>query len=677
MVSRSFFNRDISWLSFNQCVLAEAGKEAVPLMERIRFLSIYSSNLDEFYRVRMPTIMALQKIEKVKDNSGVYSQATEIINKQQNQYGEILNHSIIPALKKQGLNLIYNEQIPAGLLTAAEDYFFTQVAGFLQPKRLSPNDDYFPKNNQLYILAIVQFQAGDEEMFLINIPSGDVSRFFKIKTNETYILFLEDIIKLNLHRLFPAAVSIAAYNIKITRDAEMNLEDEYDTNLLKKIEKQLAKRDFGLATRFLYQPGIPLRNLQAVIQGLNLSKASAVEGGTYHNLKDLAQLPVDRSIDSYPEWPALPSFENEFNGRTLLARIIEEDRMIHTPYQSYGPVLRFFNEAAIDNTVEEIYTTLYRVASDSKIVNALISAAKNGKKVVVMVELKARFDEANNIKWAKKMKSAGVRILYSNNTIKVHAKIALIKRNDPQAPYIGLLATGNLNENTARFYTDHILLTAHQPLLAEMDELFTFLKKRKKPETENVISFKHLLIAQFNLHARFLELIDREIAYAKQGIPAGITIKLNNLEEEVLIGKLYEASDAGVKIKLIVRSVCRLVPGVPGQSGNITVKRIVDRYLEHGRVFIFDNNGDPDIFMGSADWMNRNIYRRIEVCFPVYAPRIKEQLAQLLALQWSDNVQAISIDHALSNLPVKSEPPVVRSQEAVYNFLSKIYKPVT
>ncbi|HSC36987.1 MAG TPA: phospholipase D-like domain-containing protein, partial [Chitinophagaceae bacterium] len=333
-------------------------------------------------------------------------------------------------------------------------------------------------------------------------------------------------------------------------------------------------------------------------------------------------------------------------------------------------VLRFFNEAAIDPSVEEVYTTLYRVAGNSRIAHALISAAGNGKKVSVLVELKARFDEANNIRWAKQMKAAGVKIIYSSNALKVHAKIALVKRKHASAPYLGLLATGNFNETTAHVYTDHILLTAHQPMLTEMEQLFTFLSKRKKPEETDRINFAHLLVAQFNLQGEFLRLIDREIAHAAAGGQAYITIKLNNLEEEVLINKLYEASNAGVKINLLVRSICRLVPGVKGQSENILVKRIVDRYLEHGRVFIFGNDGNEEIYMGSADWMNRNIYRRIEVCFPVYDGSLREELRHIIGLQWQDNEQAVWIDKELNNVAITGSDDKIRSQQAIYHYLA-------
>jgi polyphosphate kinase len=345
--------------------------------------------------------------------------------------------------------------------------------------------------------------------------------------------------------------------------------------------------------------------------------------------------------------------------------------MLHPPYQSYDMVLRFFNEAAVDADVTEIYVTLYRIASDSRIGNALVSAAKNGKKVSVLVELKARFDEANNIRWAKKMKAAGVKIIYSAASLKVHAKIALVKRKkEKRISYAGLLATGNMNESTARFYTDHILFTAHPEILREMELLFIFLGARKKAGNPGLITFNQLLVAQFNLQQRFLQLIDREIDNAKQGKKAAITIKMNNLEEEVLISKLYEASQAGVKVRMIVRSICCLKPGVRGLSENITITRIVDRYLEHGRIFVFHNNGATELYMGSADWMNRNIYRRIEVCFPVYDEAIKKQVLHMVELQLQDNGQAVAIDQQLNNVPLPKDGAVVYSQQAIYESLA-------
>ncbi|MBB5437465.1 polyphosphate kinase [Pedobacter sp. AK017] len=637
-----FYNRDLSWLSFNRRVLMEAAKASVPLLERIKFLSIYSSNLDEFYRVRIPVLMALSEHGSIAGETDHFTLAKAEINEQQQQFGAIIREQILPELERNSIYWIYNQPIPESISAKVAHVFFTEVLAYIYPVCID-NDltDFFAENNKLYQLVVLEDKTGKERLELISIPSETLPRLYAIKTAEArYIVFLEDILKHNIAYLFPDDVIKGVFNLKITRDAELKIESGNKEDLTEALERQLETRDFGFATRFLCEPGIPLRNLYRVIYALKLHKAEVVEGGTYHNLKDLSSFPLKGAEFSYPKWPASDSLilaENE----TLFNLILKKDILINVPYQSYDPVLRFFNEAANDIYTKEIYTTLYRVASNSRIVSALMTAARNGKKVVALVELKARFDEANNIKWAKQMKAAGVKIIYSSIDLKVHAKVALVKRQvTAETQYLGLLATGNLNENTARFYTDQILLTAHQPMLKELEALFGFLSKSKKaPSPEDMISFEHLLVAQFNLQQRFLDLIEREILNAKNALKSGIIIKLNNLEERTLITKLYEASAAGVPVKLIVRGICCLIPGIAGLSDNISVTRIVDRYLEHGRIFLFENNGNQEVYMGSADWMNRNIYSRIEVCFPVYQPGLKQTLVKIINLQLNDNVQ--------------------------------------
>jgi polyphosphate kinase len=637
-----FFNRDLSWLGFNERVLDEASKNTVPILERIKFMSIYSSNLDEFYRVRMPVLMAIDEHQEQFTSPGNYTLAKTEINKQQQKFGQIIFSEILPTLEGYGVHWIYNKPIPPVIFSRVSDLFFTEVLAYIHSECID-NEliTFFAENNKLYQLVILADMNGFERLELVNIPSDVIPRLYSIREEaDTYILFLEDIIKHNLAYLFPNDTIKGVYNLKVTRDAELNIEQVSGEDITASLEKQLETRDLGFATRLLCEPGIPLRSLYQVIYSLKLQQASVVEGGRYHNLKDLNSFPLEGPELSYSKWPATPAV-NFIGTETLFDLILKKDILINVPYQSYDPVLRFFNEAANDATVEEIYVTLYRVATNSRIVSALSTAAKNGKKVVAMVELKARFDEANNIKWAKKMKSAGVKIIYSSLDLKVHAKVALIKRRvKGQTQSLGLLATGNLNEITARFYTDHVLLTAHQAMLKELEALFGFLSKKKKVTAlEDQINFEHLLVAQFNLQSTFLGLVQREIDHAKAGLSASITIKMNNLEEKVLITKLYEASQAGVKIKLIVRGICCLIPGVEGLSDNIEVLRIVGRYLEHGRIFIFSNNGDNDVYMGSADWMNRNIYSRIEVCFPVYDPDVKRMLLEIVNLQQDDSTQ--------------------------------------
>lgn len=681
MHSESFFDRDLSWLSFNGRVLEEAGSNSVPLLERIKFLSIYSSNLDEFYRVRMPAVMALQKIHQSKGADHIKEQVKpdvlpkiiEIINQQQERFGAIFTTEILPLLRAKNIHLLYNEPVPAAIKEEVSDYFFTQVMAFLQPEYLSiSGTKFFPENNKLYLLTVIERERGFEELVIINIPSENLPRFYTVqRNNEQFVIFLDDIIKDNLPFIFKHTGIKGCYSFKITRDAELEVEDDYEGDLARKIEEQLNKRDLGLATRLLHEPGIEEAHLQLLIMALKLQNALVIQGGCYHNLKDLGSFPAKDDSMSYQKWPAITVKAGD-GSLSLFEEVEKKDIMLHPPYQSYDMVLRFFNEAAVDPDVTEIYVTLYRIASDSRIGNALVSAAKNGKKVSVLVELKARFDEANNIRWAKKMKEAGVKINYSALSLKVHAKIALVKRKkNKRISYIGLLATGNMNESTARFYTDHILFTAHPEILREMELLFIFLGHRKKAGNPDLVTFNQILVAQFNLQQRFLQLIDREINNARRGLEAAITIKMNNLEEKVLINKLYEASGAGVKIRMIVRSICCLKPGVQGLSENITVTRIVDRYLEHGRIFVFHNNGRQELYMGSADWMNRNIYRRIEVCFPVYDEAIKKQVLHILHLQLQDNGQARKIDQEMNNIPVQKDETVLCSQEAIYHLLAE------
>ncbi|MES2808111.1 MAG: polyphosphate kinase 1 [Bacteroidota bacterium] len=665
----AFFDRDLSWLTFNGRILQTALQSDVPLLERVNFMAIFSSNLDEFYRVRMPVLQAMDKLGKLTTTTSVVddplSVAQKLIMQQQHDFGKGIT-KVIAQLKESNIHLLINQPPPAKLVDQLNDYFFSQVMAFLRPFKLSPKKKFFPQNNELYFLITL---GGDEEKVLVlNIPP-DLPRFYKVdEGDKTYILFLDDIIRYNLDKLFRDEAVTGCYAFKITRDAELDLKDEYPGDLAEQVEEQLQKRDLGIATRFLHQPGIPENILQMVCESWSIEPSSLVEGGNYHNLKDLFAFPLSQANLKYDKWPTI--YKRLSADEAIFDQIERKDLLINTPYQSYDTILRFFNAAALDEAVEEIYITLYRVAKDSRIVNALVNAASAGKKVTVLIELKARFDEANNIKWANRLKAAGAEIIYSVTALKVHAKVALVKRRvNDRIKYYGLLSTGNFNENTAEFYTDHILMTANKAILREVELLFIFLRKREKPKSADLIKFEHLLVAQFGLQQRFFELIDREIVNAQKGLPAAITIKLNNLEESKLISKLYDASNAGVKVSLIVRSICRLIPGAKAMSENITIKRIVDRYLEHGRVFVFENNGQPEVFMGSADWMNRNVYRRVEVCFPVYDKEIKQEVMDIINIQLTDNVQAVWLNEKIENVPVEVTEPAVQSQRWVYQYL--------
>lgn len=658
---KRFISRDLSWLSFNGRVLQEAAKPLVPLLERLKFLAIYSSNLDEFYRVRIPVLMALKELKKQRVftkgliKKGILKQAKKTIDKQQTYFGQVLEHHIIAALKTEQVYLLYCEKIPDQLKQATQHYFYCHIAAYITIV-YPAKQPFFPKNNQLY-LAVTRSTTRQHELAILNIPS-EIARFFSVCVDDKqYVIFIDDIIKDNLVYIFPNQ-DIQAYTFKVTRDAELDLEDEFRGDMATEIEKQLNLRELGIATRFLYEPGIPedvRHNLSALLQ---LTHANHMMGGPYHNLSDFFHFPISNNQLTYPKFAT----QHRPITHHLFESISSSDILIHTPYHSYDTVLGFFNEAAISPETTAIYTTMYRVAPDSRIMHALITAAKNGKSVQVFVELKARFDEANNIKWAKMMEAAGVRIIYSTAKLKVHAKIALVSRQEIRGlTHFALLSTGNLNERTAKTYTDHTLLTADTQLTTELHALFTYLKSDAFGKTYPSIPFRQLLVAQFNLLAAFTQLIDQEIKHALQGLPAAITIKLNNLEEEGLIDKLYEASQAGVKIKLIVRSICRIRPGVVGLSENIEVIRIVDRFLEHGRIFIFHDKGNEKVFLGSADWMERNIHRRIEVCFPIHNPTLKQEMVQIVQLQLSDDVAAVRLDKNGQNIKIKTVKQI-RSQ---------------
>lgn len=661
------YNRDLSWLSFNERILKEAGKKHVPLLERVNFLAIFSSNLDEFYRVRMPVLSALKKIEKEESNA--YKIAQSSIEKQLSLFGDILVGDIIPEWKAGGIHLVYNEKIPDVIATHTRDYFYERIAAFLEITMLT-DESFFPQNNQLYLVFTTQ-EEEIETLGIINIPSDHIPRFYKVSVEDkTYIVFIDDIIRQNLAAILPDKFITGVYAVKVTRDAELDLDNEFEGSLAEKIERKIKKRDFGLATRFLYQPDLRPDLLQKINTCFNLRKSNGMKGGNYHNLKDFFTIPVDRKEWKYTAQPPIP-YHLKAESSSLFDEIDTEDILISTPYQSYNIILRFFNEAALNQDVDEIYISMYRVASDSKILQALISAVKNGKKATVFVELKARFDEENNIYWAKKLKAAGVKVLYSIPNLKVHAKIALVttKKNGVKK-HFGLLSTGNLNEKTARVYADHMLLTSNQEILYELKEVFNVLANGRSEETFSPPAFKHLLVAQFNLAERFMQLIDREIAYAKSGNPASMIIKINNLEEKRIIQKLYEASQAGVTIQLIVRSICRLIPGIAGVSENISIRRIVDRYLEHSRVFIFNNNGDEEVYLGSADWMTRNLFHRIEVCFPVVNERLKREIQDIITIQLEDDTSAELLNEHMEAVEIPNEKGI-RAQESIYAYCKR------
>jgi len=677
-----FLNRDLSWLGFNHRVLMEAANSSVPLYNRILFLSIFSSNLDEFFRVRMPSIFAFTSIKAKKTSlreeypKDLVKQVQKTIYNQLEEFGRILSQHIIPDLKRNNICLHYGSPIHDVHNETIREYFLSKVLSFLQPVllRKEKQASVFLENNALYFIVGIEStdRPGVTQYALVNIPSNNLPRFMELPDigDDHHIVFLDDVIRENFSELFPGFSIKGAWGIKMTRDAEMNVEDEFTGDIAEKIEKQLEKRDIGHATRLLFDKSMPDEGRKFIQDYFLLREEEMMEGGRYHNLKDFSSLPNPvKGKLNYNDWPSM-QHQGFNNNCSVFNSIAEKDIMLHLPYHSYNYVLRFFNEAAIDPSVKEIYITLYRVAANSHIANALISAAKNGKKVVVFVELKARFDEANNLKWSKKLKAAGVKIINSIPGLKVHAKVALVKKWDGEHwQNYACMATGNFNEVTGRFYTDHVFFTSSASLCSEAEMLFEYLQSRKQPFEFGKLPFRNLLVSQFNMIDTFNKLINREIENVKNGKQGRIIIKLNNLQEREMITRLYEASNAGVKVDMIVRSICCLAPEIKGQSENIKVHRIVDRYLEHARVFIFENDGEPEYYLGSADWMNRNLLSRIEVIFPVYDHSIQQQLSAILNFQLNDKVKGMMFTNELEN---KGEPGLnagAASQQLIYEYV--------
>ncbi|MEP7375439.1 MAG: polyphosphate kinase 1 [Chitinophagaceae bacterium] len=681
-----YHNRDISWLGFNQRVLQEAADASVPLLERVKFLSIFSSNMDEFFRVRYPVITfysslkkkTLHKIAPPYDKK-LAEKVQEIIAQQLDEFGSIIHTQVLPALEANKIMLYYNQPVPDQYASQIRELFFSRILAFMQPVFMdeSLQQDFFPENNKIYFFVLLK-KEGREALThaVVNIPTGKVARFIKLESGneEQPIVFLDDIIRDNMNCIFAGFTIHACYSFKITRNSELFLDEEnIEEGLMKEMEKKLAKRDMGNPTRFLYEKGMPLSVQNFLAQSLGLKPEELYEGGRYHNLSDLASLPVSRKDLEYAPLQQLKPVGLEYCG-DIFRQIEEKDMLLHFPYETYNPVLAFFNQAAIDPEVESISITLYRVATESHIVNALISAAKNKKEVQVFVELKARFDEANNIKWSKEMEKAGIKIIYSIPQIKVHSKIALVvKKSKDGTKGYGYIGTGNFNENTARFYTDHALFTARHEVTKDLKHLFGILEKRKRPEKNAVSEFKELLVSQYNMVPVFEEEIVKQVKRRKKGMDALIRIKLNNLEDIYMIDLLYQASKAGVKVQLLIRGICCISPGRENLSENIEVKRIVDRFLEHSRILIFGDGTDSTIYIGSADWMTRNLQQRIEVCAPVAEEKLKDQLINYFDIQWNDKVKAVTLDAELNQLRQSHLPEddLTCPQDKIYEYLKQ------
>ena len=688
MAKQYFYDRELSWLSFNYRVLQEAKDKSVPLIERIKFLAIYSSNLDEFFRVR---VASLRSLLSLKNNSNkklqfnprkLLNKIKDVVNAQQEEFGKIYRKEIIPLLNKNNILIVDDKTFSPGHKSFLKNYFYDQVIPYFQPALLDKNKiNTFLHNNSLYLALRLTAKKKNKpektvkrkrfKYAIVEVPAAELGRFVILPEmdGKKYVMFIEDVIRIFLPDVLPGYNVESCYSIKLTRDAELYIDDEFTGNLLNKIRKSLAKRKTGVPSRFLYDKDIPKSFLRFLKEAIKLTEDDMIEGGRYHNYSDFFSFP-DFELSKLKYKPLPPLHCNDFDRYdSMFTAMSRKDILLSFPYQSYGYVIRLLEEAAIDKNVKSIKITLYRVASESLVVRALIKAAENGKKVTAFVEVKARFDEESNFSSAEALQQGGVKVLYSFPGLKVHSKLCLIERTENgKNKFYTYLATGNFNEKTARIYCDHALITKDQSIGKEVKKVFNYLSGK----TEKV-NFRQLLVAPFNMREKFESLIDNEIKNAAAGKDAGIIIKLNSIEDRKMIKKLYQASEAGVKINIIVRGICCLIPGVENISRNISAISIVDRFLEHARIYVFHNNGQKLIYLASADWMKRNLSRRIEVGFPVNDKNIKAFLLKLIDIQLSDNVKARLIDTEQKNEYVEhNSKKKIRSQYETYEFIKSL-----
>lgn len=682
--SHKYFKRDISWLSFNYRVLLEAEDETLLIYERIKFLSIYSSNLEEFYEIRVAEHRGVIMKKNFTEESGAeaeetLAEITEEVNRQQREYYRIFS-KVLQELNRQDIYLYQDSRPEPFHEEFVHNFFNEEVFPFLSPVMIQAGDiRTFIRDRRLYLVIRMVKKSKrmaepdyvpDYYYALMKIPYAKVPRFIELPTHEGkhYIMFIDDIIRANLSSIFPGYVVESCYSIKISRDADIYLDDEKGGNIVENIRKKVKKRKIGALSRFMYDSNMPDDFLAFICNAFGITTDDLVLGGRYNNLQDLIKLPNPRGkeLEQQVPSPMRVPFLDEMG--SVFRAVKKRDILLHFPYQSFDYLIRFLMEAAFDPKVDEIKITQYRVAENSAVINTLISAAQNGKKVTVFVELKARFDEENNMSTAERMEQAGIRIIYSIPGLKVHAKVAVILRKDTEDGCkrrdFAYLSTGNFNEKTARIYSDMALLTSNAELITDINKVFAVLEGKLAGPT-----FRHLLVARFNMVPELTRMIHREIEHVKAGRKGRIVLKMNGLHDQNMINELYNASENGVEIDLIVRGICCLVPNRPF-SANIKVTRIVDMFLEHSRIWYFYNDGEEDLFLTSADWMRRNLNRRIETAFPILNAEIKQCIIDILKIQLQDNVKACLIDEHLHNNFKRDDNPVkVRAQLAIYEYL--------
>ena len=679
-----YVNREISWLQFNERVLQESTDKNVPLIERLRFLGIYSNNLDEFFKVRYATVKRI--VEAGKKGKSVLGgeiakdlleEITKIVIEQQARSVNILTE-IQKELEGQNIFIIKETQLKASQREYVKNYFLEKVSPQLMTIILNDLTEFPILKDTAAYLAIKMIIIGDQiaeekekRYALIEIPKG-IDRFVVLPKDgaKNYIIIIDDLIRYCLRSIFTMFEfeSISAHMVKITRDAELDMDNDLSKSFIAKISSSVEHRKMGNPVRFVYDKSIGKDTLRFLKDKMNFEDTdSIIPGGRYHNRRDYMGFPsLGRQDLMYDKISALPVKGFSMEG-SLLEQIAQKDYLQYTPYHTFSYVIKFLREVALDPKVKTIKITVYRLASNSQVAASLINAVKNGKQVTVQIELQARFDEQANIEYAEQLQAEGVKLIFGVPGLKVHSKVCVVEREEEEGmKRYGFISTGNFSEATARIYTDYTLFTAHEAILKELNKVFDFFET-----TYKINKYKHLIVSPHYTKSTFLNLIDNEITSALAGKEAYIKIKMNSFTSYKMIDKLYEASRAGVKIQLIIRGACCLVPGVKGMSENIEAISIVDKFLEHPRIFIFGNEGDSKIYISSADWMTRNLDNRVEVGCPIYDHDIKQELLDTFEISWNDTVKARILNEAQDNEYRKSTNGEVRSQFAMYDYYLK------
>uniref|UniRef100_UPI003FEF9242 RNA degradosome polyphosphate kinase n=1 Tax=Bacteroides eggerthii TaxID=28111 RepID=UPI003FEF9242 len=678
-----YFKRDISWLSFNYRVLLEAEDDTLPLYERINFISIYSSNLEEFYKIRVADHKAIATGAAHSDEESVQSamqlvtEINEEVNRQLEERIRIYEQKILPALRQHHIIFYQSRNVEPFHKEFLRRFFREEIFPYLSPVPVSKDKVIsFLRDNRLYLAVRLHSKGtlpGDPDhtqYFVMKLPYSKVPRFIELPKQDKnyYLMFIEDIIKANIDTIFPGYDVDSSYCIKISRDADILIDESANTSeIIEQVKTKVKKRKIGAVCRFVYDRAMPDDFLDFLVDAFRINRQELVPGDKHLNMEDLRHLPNPNNAVRPIRKPQPMKLACLDERESIFRYVEKKDLLLHYPYHSFEHFIHFLYEAVHEPTVREIMVTQYRVAENSAVINTLIAAAQNGKKVTVFVELKARFDEENNLATAEMMKAAGINILFSLPGLKVHAKVALVLRRDKQGhklPSYAYISTGNFNEKTATLYADCGLFTCNPVLVNDLHNLFRTFQGKENPV------FHRLLVARFNLMPELNRLIDHEIELAKSGKQGRIILKMTALQDPAMIERLYEASQAGVKIDLIVRGICCLIPGRK-YSRNIRVTRIVDTFLEHARVWYFGNGGKPKLFLGSPDWMRRNLYRRIEAVTPILDPDLKRELSDMLSIQLSDKRKACFVDDHLRNRWKSARPQKekIRSQYTFYEYL--------